>query len=166
MSVLLNRVKFLIVDDNAHAINLVKAMLRGFGTDKLDDAQTIEQAKQRMKANPADIIILDYMMGEEEGVTFARWLRTDPESPNQFVPIILLTGHADMARIMKARDAGVNEFCIKPVTPADLMKRINAVINQPRAFVQSGAYFGPDRRRRDDPKYSGPERRADRKPKR
>lgn len=165
MSVSLNRVKFLIVDDNAHAINLVKAMLRGFGTDRLDDAQTIEAAKQRMKANPADIIILDYMMGQEEGVTFARWLRTDPDSPNQFVPIILLTGHADMARIVKARDAGVNEFCIKPVTPADLMKRINAVINQPRAFVQSNTYFGPDRRRRDDPKYTGPERRADRKPK-
>jgi CheY-like chemotaxis protein len=165
MSVSLNRIKFLIVDDNAHAINLVKAMLRGFGTDRLDDAQTIEAAKLRMKANPADIVILDYMMGQEEGVTFARWLRTDPDSPNQFVPIILLTGHADMTRVMKARDAGVNEFCIKPVTPADLMKRIGWVINQPRPFVRSNTYFGPDRRRRDDPKYPGPERRADRKPK-
>lgn len=165
MSVSLNRIKFLIVDDNAHAINLVKAMLRGFGSDRLDDAQTIDAAKMRMRANPADIVILDYMMGTEEGVTFARWLRNDPDSPNQMVPIILLTGHADMTRIMLARDAGVNEFCIKPVTPADLMKRIVMVINQPRAFVRSNTYFGPDRRRRDDPKYKGPERRADRKPK-
>lgn len=164
MSVSLNRIKFLIVDDNAHAINLVKAMLRGFGSDRLDDAQTIDAAKMRMRANPADIVILDYMMGTEEGVTFARWLRNDPDSPNQMVPIILLTGHADMTRIMAARDAGVNEFCIKPVTPADLMKRIVMVINQPRAFVRSNTYFGPDRRRRDDPKYKGPERRADRKP--
>lgn len=165
MSVSLNRIKFLIVDDNAHAINLVKAMLRGFGSDRLDDAQTIDAAKQRMRANPADIVILDYMMGQEEGVTFARWLRNDPDSPNQMVPIILLTGHADVTRVMAARDAGVNEFCIKPVTPADLMKRIVMVINQPRAFVRSNTYFGPDRRRRDDPKYKGPERRADRKPK-
>ncbi len=165
MSVSLNRVKFLLVDDNAHAINLVKAMLRGFGSDRLDDAQTISAAKMRMKANPADIVILDYMMGTEEGVTFARWLRNDPESPNQFVPIILLTGHADVTRIKAARDAGVNEFCIKPVTPADLMKRIVTVINQPRAFVRSGTYFGPDRRRRDDPNYKGPERRAGSRPK-
>lgn len=164
MTVSLNRVKFLIVDDNAHAINLVKAMLRGFGSDRLDDAQTIDAAKQRMRANPADIVILDYMMGQEEGVTFARWLRNDPDSPNQMVPIILLTGHADVTRVMAARDAGVNEFCIKPVTPADLMKRIVLVINNPRAFVRSATYFGPDRRRRDDPKYQGPERRADRKP--
>lgn len=165
MSVSLNRVKFLIVDDNAHAINLVKAMLRGFGSDRLDDAQTIDAAKMRMRANPADIVILDYMMGTEEGVTFARWLRNDSDSPNQLVPIILLTGHADMTRVMAARDAGVNEFCIKPVTPADLMKRIALVINQPRPFVRSSTYFGPDRRRRDDPKYKGPERRAGRKPK-
>lgn len=163
MTVSLNRVRFLIVDDNAHAINLVKAMLRGFGADQLYDAQTIESAKQRMRATPADIVILDYMMGAEEGVTFARWLRNDPDSPNQFAPIILLTGHADRDRIMAARDAGVNEFCVKPVTPADLMKRIAWVIDHGRPFVRSGTYFGPDRRRRDDPKYTGPERRADRK---
>ncbi|MFN3513649.1 MAG: response regulator [Phenylobacterium sp.] len=165
MAVSLNKVKFLVVDDNAHAINLVKTMLRGFGTDRLDDAQTIEAAKQRMKANPADIVILDYMMGTEEGVTFARWLRNAPDSPAPYTPIILLTGHADLTRVMAARDAGVNEFCIKPVTPADLMKRIVQVINNPRPFVRSATYFGPDRRRRDDPAYKGPERRADRKPK-
>ncbi|WP_309644809.1 response regulator [Phenylobacterium sp.] len=162
MTVSLNRIRFLIIDDNAHAINLVKAMLRGFGSDQLYDAQTIETAKQRMKANPADIVILDYMMGEEEGVTFARWLRNDPESPNQFTPIIMLTGHADRDRVMAARDAGVNEFCVKPVTPADLMKRIVWVIDHGRPFVRSASYFGPDRRRRDDPKYTGPERRSDR----
>jgi two-component system, chemotaxis family, chemotaxis protein CheY len=165
MAVSLNKVKFLVVDDNAHAINLVKTMLRGFGSDRLDDAQTVETAKQRMKANPADIVILDYMMGTEEGVTFARWLRNAPDSPAPYTPIILLTGHADMTRVMAARDAGVNEFCIKPVTPADLMKRIMLVINNPRPFVRSATYFGPDRRRRDDPAYKGPERRAERKPK-
>ncbi len=162
MSVSLNRLRFLIVDDNAHAINLVKAMLRGFGCEQLYDAQTIEAAKQRMKATPADIVILDYMMGAEEGVTFARWLRNDGDSPNQFAPIIMLTGHADRDRVMAARDAGVNEFCVKPVTPADLMKRILWVIDHARPFVRSATYFGPDRRRRDDPKYKGPERRADR----
>jgi len=162
MTVSLSRIRFLIIDDNAHAINLVKAMLRGFGSDQLYDAQTVETAKQRMKATPADIVILDYMMGEEEGVTFARWLRNDPESPNQFTPIIMLTGHADRDRVMAARDSGVNEFCVKPVTPADLMKRIVWVIDHGRSFVRSGSYFGPDRRRRDDPKYTGPERRVDR----
>lgn len=165
MSVSLSRVRFLIVDDNTHAVNLVKAMLRGFGADQLYDAQTIDTAQRRMKITPCDIVILDYMLGAEEGVTFARWLRNDPDSPAPYTPIILLTGHADRPKIVAARDAGVNEFCVKPVTPADLMKRIAWVIDRPRPFVRSETYFGPDRRRHDDPNYRGPERRADRQSK-
>ena len=162
MSVSLSRVRFLIVDDNTHAVNLVKAMLRGFGADQLYDAQTIDAAQRRMKITPCDIVILDYMLGAEEGVTFARWLRNDPDSPAPYTPIILLTGHADRPKIVAARDAGVNEFCVKPVTPADLMKRIAWVIDRARPFVRSQTYFGPDRRRHDDPNYRGPEQRADR----
>ncbi|MDO9433020.1 MAG: response regulator [Pseudomonadota bacterium] len=165
MSVSLSRVRFLIVDDNTHAVNLVKAMLRGFGADQLYDAQTIDAAQRRMKITPCDIVILDYMLGAEEGVTFARWLRNDPDSPAPYTPIILLTGHADRSKIVAARDAGVNEFCVKPVTPADLMKRIAWVIDRPRPFVRSNTYFGPDRRRHDDPNYRGPERRAERQSK-
>ena len=162
MSVSLSRVRFLIVDDNTHAVNLVKAMLRGFGADQLYDAQTVDSAQRRMKITPCDIVILDYMLGAEEGVTFARWLRNDPDSPAPYTPIILLTGHADRPKIVAARDAGVNEFCVKPVTPADLMKRIAWVIDRARPFVRSQSYFGPDRRRHDDPNYRGPERRAER----
>ena len=162
MSVSLSRVRFLIVDDNTHAVNLVKAMLRGFGADQLYDAQTVDAAQRRMKITPCDIVILDYMLGAEEGITFARWLRNDPDSPAPYTPIILLTGHADRPKIVAARDAGVNEFCVKPVTPTDLMKRIAWVIDRARPFVRSQTYFGPDRRRHDDPNYRGPERRADR----
>jgi len=159
VSVGLQRVRFLIVDDNIHAIGLVKAMLRGFGATLCDEARNIAEAKQRMRHAPADIIILDYLMGDEEGVTLARYLRHDPESPSPFVPIIMLTGHADRARVMAARDAGVNEFCVKPFTPADLMKRIVSVIETKRPFIRGGGYFGPDRRRGQDPRYKGPERR-------
>lgn len=162
MSISLARIKFLVVDDNLHAIDLVKTMLRGFGVDQVVEAQTIADAKKALKAGPIDIVILDYLMGEEEGVTLARHIRRDPASPSPFIPIIMLTGHADRNRVMAARDAGVNEFCVKPFTPADLMKRIMAVIEHPRPFVRSDTYFGPDRRRLNDPKYKGPERRKDR----
>lgn len=162
MSISLARIKFLVVDDNLHAIDLVKTMLRGFGVDQVVEAQTIADAKKALKAGPFDIVILDYLMGEEEGVTLARHIRRDPASPSPFIPIIMLTGHADRNRVMAARDAGVNEFCVKPFTPADLMKRIMAVIEHPRPFVRSDSYFGPDRRRMNDPKYKGPERRKDR----
>ncbi len=167
-SISLARINFMVVDDNIHAIDLVKTMLRGFGVDSVVEAKTITEAKAKLKQSTLpgtaviDIIILDYMMGEEEGVTLARWLRTEDTSPAPYIPIIMLTGHADRQRVYAARDSGVNEFCVKPFTPSDLMKRIMAVIDHPRPYVRSSSgYFGPDRRRVDDPKYKGPERRKD-----
>lgn len=160
MSNALNRVRILLVDDNIRTIDLVKTMLRGFGFERFTEATTIAEAKKILKATPPDLMLLDYMMGEEEGVTLARWLRNDPASPARQLPIIMLTGHADRARVMAARDAGINEICVKPFTPADLMKRMLTTFENPRPFVNSGTgYFGPDRRRHDDPKYKGPERR-------
>jgi len=160
MSNALNRVRILLVDDNIRTIDLVKTMLRGFGFERFYEATTIAAAKKILKATPPDLMLLDYMMGAEEGVTLARWLRTDPASPAPQLPIIMLTGHADRARVLAARDAGINEICVKPFTPADLMKRMLTTFENPRPFVNSGTgYFGPDRRRHDDPKYKGPERR-------
>ena len=60
----------------------------------------------------------------------------------------------------EARDVGVNEFLSKPVTARGVLERIAQVVDNPRPFVRSAGYFGPDRRRRADPNYNGPRRRA------
>jgi hypothetical protein len=74
----------------------------------------------------------------------------------------MLTAHSEKSRVEVARDAGVTEFCTKPVTAAEMVRKVASVIDRPRPFVRSESYFGPDRRRHDDPNYRGPERRADR----
>jgi len=155
----LHRVHFLIVDDNIHAIDLVKTLLRGFGVVQFSEAQTIDEAKRRLNLDAIDIVILDYLMGDEEGISLVKYLRTDPESPAPYVPIIMLSGHADRARVIAARDVGADEFCVKPVTPTDMLKRIANVIDHPRPFIRCDGYSGPDRRRGDDPRYKGVERR-------
>jgi two-component system, chemotaxis family, chemotaxis protein CheY len=60
----------------------------------------------------------------------------------------------------EARDAGVNEFLAKPLTARGVIERIHQVVENPRPFVRSDDYFGPDRRRRADPAYRGPKRRS------
>jgi DNA-binding response OmpR family regulator len=75
----------------------------------------------------------------------------------------MLTAHSDKTRVEAARDAGASEFCAKPVTAAELLRKVGAVIDRPRPFVRTDSYFGPDRRRRDDPAYKGEERRKDRR---
>jgi hypothetical protein len=60
---------------------------------------------------------------------------------------------------MAARDAGVTEFLVKPLSAKALYERILSVVLHPRPFVRTKNYFGPDRRRNSNPGYAGPERR-------
>jgi DNA-binding response OmpR family regulator len=60
--------------------------------------------------------------------------------------------------ILAARDAGVDEYLIKPLTTAALCAKLEAVLSRRRAFIESEAYVGPDRRRRTAP-FQGADRR-------
>ena len=162
MPATLEQVRFLIVDDNVHMLNIVKTLLRGFGAAHVLEAKSGQEALQRLRNDTVDIVILDYLMGEEDGVGFLRKLRNEKESPAPYVPVVMLTAHSERTRVEAARDAGVTEFCAKPITAAEMHRKIAMVIDHPRPFVRSDGYFGPDRRRRDDPRYDGPERRRDR----
>ena len=160
MAATLENVRFLVVDDNPHLLDIVRTILRGFGATVVFDANNAGDAFQLLKRGEIDIVILDYQLGETDGVEFLRRLRSEENSPAPFMPVIMLTAHSDRTRVQAARDAGANEFCAKPVTASELFRKIGAVINHPRPFVRGGGYFGPDRRRRDDPAYKGPDRRG------
>ena len=71
----------------------------------------------------------------------------------------MLTGHSEKARVVGARDAGVTEFLVKPISAKALYERIFNVIANPRPFIKTKTYFGPDRRRTVNQNYVGPERR-------
>jgi CheY-like chemotaxis protein len=71
----------------------------------------------------------------------------------------MVTGDRSERDVEIARLAGVNEFVIKPFTPAGLLSRILLVLRKPRPFIVTESYLGPDRRRRVELAYSGPLRR-------
>ena len=154
----LTQVKFLLIDDNVHMLNIVETLLRGFGARKIVRAATADVALDYLRGG-IDIIITDYMIGGLDVIAFTKGIRSSPGTHDRFVPIILLTAHSSRPRIEAARDAGVTEICCKPVTPRDLFRRIVAVVDYQRPFVQAPGYVGPCRRRKADPKYDGPERR-------
>jgi CheY-like chemotaxis protein len=155
-----DRLKILVVDDNQHMRKLVSAILQAFGVTLIAEAVNGVRALEAMKENP-DVVILDWMMGEMNGIEFAKTVRTSPASPNPYVPIIMLTGHTSADCVQQARDAGVNEFLAKPVSVKAMLARLTAVIEYPRPFVRTSVYFGPCRRRRSGEDYDGPERRAE-----
>lgn len=153
--------KFLIVDDDANMRQLIRTILTSLGVKDLESASGTDQGYALLANFAADIAICDLRMDPLDGIEFTRMVRTREDSPNIYLPIIMLTGHAEIAAVENARQAGVHEFLIKPISPTKLYKTIQGLIENPRFFVRSKDYFGPDRRRRQDPKYKGPERRKE-----
>jgi len=155
----LETLRVLVADDNRNMRTIVMVLLKGLGVVHIRAAQDGGQALKVLDDWGADVAIVDFRMQPMDGVTFIQKVRTDPNSKNPFLPIIMLTGYAEKGRVLEARDAGVTEMIIKPVTAKALVARLNAVIFNPRPFVRTTTYFGPDRRRRHDPDYVGLERR-------
>ncbi|MBI1361896.1 MAG: response regulator [Alphaproteobacteria bacterium] len=158
----LNQVSALILDDNAHMRGLVRVILAGFGCRRIEEASDCPSALNMVASGDVDIAFVDMKLGGpgQDGLEFCRSVRTSPTSPNVYLPIIMLTAYSERNRVLGAINAGVDEFLVKPVRAVDLANRVNAVIDRRRPFVKCGNYFGPDRRRRDDPRHKGPWRRA------
>jgi len=152
--------KILLVDDNQHMRVLLTEILRAIGVRDIMEASSGAEALRAMRGYPIDIVMTDLAMTPMSGIEFVRQIRTSPESPNPMAPVIMITGHATLSRVAEARDAGVTEFLSKPVTARGVIERVTRVIQHPRPFIRTPTYFGPDRRRREDPAYRGPFRRS------
>ena len=158
--------KILMVDDNHHMRVLLTEILRAIGVKHLFEAADGAQALALLREQPIDIVMTDLAMQPLDGIDFVRLIRNSRDSPNPMVPVIMITGHSTTRRVAEARDVGVTEFLSKPVTARGVIERINRVVENPRPFVRTGDYFGPDRRRRQAPDYQGPYRRERDKTKR
>ena len=95
-----------------------------------------------------------------DGLELTQMIRQPGANANPYVAIIMLTGHSEKKRVASARDAGVTEFLAKPISAKGLYQRIVNVVANPRPFIKTKTYFGPDRRRNTNNAYIGPERRV------
>jgi len=153
-----SRLKVLVVEDNANFRQLIRTVLGALGITQVVEASDGQDGLDRLKDFSADLALVDWKMEPMDGLAFAQKIRHGPGSPNPFLPIILLTGYVEGALMAEARDAGINEFVQKPISARSIVSHIVAAVSEPRPFVRSDDYFGPDRRRKRQP-FSGEERR-------
>ncbi len=128
---------------------MLRQILRVLGCVNVLDFDKAEDAWHYAQSTSIDLALIDWEMKPLNGIYLVRRMRKDPKSLNTFMPVIMVSGHSEIANIVYARDAGVTEYLVKPISAKTLLNRINNVIEHPRRFVRVGQYFGPDRRRRD-----------------
>lgn len=157
-----SKITILIVEDNKATLELMKSIIQTFGAGRIVTALDGEEGFRKFCSVNPDLVITDWLMSPCDGIELSYRIRNDRKSPNQFVPIILMTGFSEKRRVIEARDKGTTEFLVKPFNIRDLYKRLQRIIERPRKFVRCDDFFGPDRRRdkNDTGEYSGAMRRA------
>ena len=155
----LAQIGVLIADNDRRIATIVRNVLESLGFANIHSAIDGAQALQMLRTEKIDMIITDWQMTPMDGISLVKYLRTMDDSPNRFIPVIMLTGNADRHHVEVARDVGVTEFVVKPFSAKTLCDRIQLLIENPRSFIMSSAFTGPDRRRRSLSPPDGSEKR-------
>ncbi len=151
----------IVVDDSPRFRRFVAGMLNEFGFGDIHEFSDTQDAFDFLATQHVDLVMSDLGMEPMDGFAFADRIRHGGAIINRMVPILLMTGHASRQNVQKAVMAGIDEIAVKPMSSSYLADRLLTVFGRPRVYVKTGSgYFGPDRRRRNDPTYRGPERRS------
>ncbi len=151
----------MLVEDNAHMRKLVREILSGFNIRNVRSFATAEDAIKGMTSDSFDLAFIDLHLEEASGLDLTRWIRNSKHSADRFLPVIMITGHSERNRVEEARDAGINEFLVKPISGQAIYDKLSQTIENPRSYINLDGYFGPDRRRRHNPEQAKACRRKD-----
>ena len=155
----LRKLKILLIDDDKLIRDLAFSILNSLGAKDVYVASDALKGYEYFQQLNPDLIVVDWKMEIMDGLEFTKKVRTADNSTNPYVPILMISAFAHAEGVCTARDSGVTEFVAKPFSGNVLLSKIYQAVERPRTFIKTDAFFGPDRRRRDDPFYNGEERR-------
>ncbi len=158
----LSGLRLLLIDDSRTFLSLLTDVLHGFGIREIARTSDAIEAFEIIGREALDVALVDYEMPLINGIEFANMVRTAPDSRNKFLSMILLTSHCSRKVVMESIKAGFDDFLGKPMRPDHLRQKLIQLTQVPKSYVLTpSGYFGPDRRRRDDPQFGHENRRRD-----
>lgn len=147
----LKNYRILLIDADDRMSQVLKTMLKEMGFTDVHQTKSGKDAIHLLSKNPFDFIITEWNIQHMDGISMLEFIRCDPSSPNPTIPIIMLTGRAEIVDVTLARNYGINEYVIKPFTAKSIYNRLERIIEQPRNFIIAKTFIGPDRRSKTKP---------------
>lgn len=117
----------LIIDDDLEALRLIGLMLERKGY-VIQAASSGEQGLASITETPPDLIVLDVMMPQMDGYKVTQELRGNPQTAN--IPILLFTAKSTLADKIKGFQSGADDYITKPIHPAELTTRVEALLQR------------------------------------
>ena len=109
-----NRLRFVIIDDNAHMRRILRTLLHGFGVREVFEAEDGASGLEAFTNQMPDIIITDWAMPIFDGLELTQMIRQPGGNANPFVPIIMQTASASPEEIKEGIKAGAYYYLTKP----------------------------------------------------
>ena len=120
----------LIVEDDITFSVMLKTWLgkKGFA---VDTASNIARARKQLEIAKFDLVLSDLRLPDSDGISLLEWMN----QKGMQLPLIIMTGYADIQTAVQAIKSGAKDYISKPVNPDELLKKIGEVLQQPTSSI-------------------------------
>lgn len=116
----------LIVDDYQTMLRIIKNLLRQLGFTNVDEATDGTMALEMIRKKPYGLVISDWNMEPMTGLELLKQVRSSNDNYNK-VPFIMVTAESKTENVIAAKQAGVNNYIVKPFNAETLKTKIESV---------------------------------------
>lgn len=124
--------KILVVDDYSTMRRIIKNVLHELGFDNAEEADDGNTALPMLQSGEFDFLVTDWNMPGMQGLDLLKAVRSNPKLAP--MPVLMVTAEAKREQIVKAVEAGINGYIVKPFTPETLREKISKIFER----IESG----------------------------
>ncbi len=125
MAVDLN-MQVLIVDDYKTMLRIIRNLMKQLGFNNVDEAADGSAALQKLREKTYGLVISDWNMEPMTGLQLLQEVRADGEL--KAMPFVMITAESKTENVIAAKQAGVNNYIVKPFNAATLKSKLQAVL--------------------------------------
>jgi DNA-binding response OmpR family regulator len=133
--------RIFIIDDEETLLNVTSDLLKTHNYQVTTSSNPVEGLK-RIQETPPDLLLLDILMPELDGIEICKRIRSHP--PTQNLPIIIVSSHGSETDIVTGLTVGADDYIVKPVRKRELLARVKSVLKrQGKEFHSQVISAGP-----------------------
>jgi two-component system chemotaxis response regulator CheY len=119
-------INILIVDDYKTMLRIIRSLLTQIGFNNIDEAANGSIALEKLKEKKYELIISDWNMEPMTGLELLKNVRADEKTKT--VPFIMITAESKTENVIAAKEAGVNNYIVKPFNVETLKAKLSSVL--------------------------------------
>jgi putative two-component system response regulator len=117
--------RILVIDDDDQVRGFLRRLLTRAGY-VVEEFGTADEGLEQIRRDPPDLVLLDLRLPDRSGHDVLESIRSDPAT--RLLPVVIVTGYASSAEKLRAQAAGVTDFVEKPISPDELLPRIQTLV--------------------------------------